>query len=655
MIIRVQSCSNTGSGATVVATFGSPVTAGNWIGVKVAGTPVGGAVRSETMTDTGSNAYALDASQVTGGPGHVSGEVWSGQAVTGGPSFAVTYQQPAGGSLAIEAIEYSVATGAVLSLTTTAAANAASGTALSSGNMTTSGNCLVIGLGVAQTTGQTWTVGSGFTTGLSTAGSGSAVACFCEDQLNVAAGTLAATMADSVSGKWACIGAAYRETFNVMAATEGHDAFAGSGHFSDIGSIAVTAGSDTGSFAGGFKSPATMAKTEVHDTFAGNAKFDAPATMAKTEAHDAMAASGAFATSATVAATEGHDVMVGHATGPSASLAAIEGHDVFAGTGLMIGGATMAATERHDAMAAWGNIFPKLLAIEHGDVFAGSATATGPVGAMAVTAGSDMMIATAGFTYDTHASLHVTEHGDVGAFVGTESSTSTMAPHEHGDVMVAHGAMVFAATMAATEGGDIFRGGLERVIYSVYANTGHGDPINYASAIDVTPTLTYTTAPLSYPGTWSFDCRAKWAISGLEEQNVDARVDIVLDALGRDITNTPPAPLGLRAFATANASVRAEWTSPPTTVAKTPTSFNVYRGIGTPSYGSPIANVLYITGLANSFVANLTTGFTDGVTYAIAVRAANATGEEKNTAFVLVTADSTGPAAVVDLTATATI
>jgi hypothetical protein len=198
-----------------------------------------------------------------------------------------------------------------------------------------------------------------------------------------------------------------------------------------------------------------------------------------------------------------------------------------------------------------------------------------------------------------------------------------------------------------------FVGSIGTVEYHVYSNTGVGDPIDYLSPIDTTATLTYTTSPLSFPGTWSFGVRAFWSGSGLEELNVDAAVTIILDASGRDITNTPPSPLGLRAFATAGGTIRAEWTEPPTSVAKTPTGFHVYWGSPTINYGTIGAAVLFNTGIAGSFVANIGP-LTNGTTYQIGVRAYNSVSEETNTTTVSVTADGTGPSAVIDLTATAT-
>jgi hypothetical protein len=190
--------------------------------------------------------------------------------------------------------------------------------------------------------------------------------------------------------------------------------------------------------------------------------------------------------------------------------------------------------------------------------------------------------------------------------------------------------------------------------YHVYANTGAGDPINYSSVVDTTAILTYTTSALSYPGTWSFGVRAFDTVSGLEEQNLDCTLTIVLDASGIDITNRPAPPLGLRSFALAGGSIRVEWYYPPTSGAKAPSGFHVYTGTaGPPSYTTLAATVLFSSGFANSFVANMT-GLTDGTAHTVGVRAYNAMAEETNTTTVSVTAIATGPATVDDLVGVAT-
>jgi hypothetical protein len=241
--------------------------------------------------------------------------------------------------------------------------------------------------------------------------------------------------------------------------------------------------------------------------------------------------------------------------------------------------------------------------------------------------------------------------------------------------------------------------------YRVYSNTGAGDAINYSTPIAATTDLTYTTTPLSYPGTWSFGVRAFDLATGLEEENVDCALTLILDSGGNDITSRPAPPLAIRAFALAGGSVRVEWAYPRTTGPKAPTGVNVYLGLdagplcslssvrsarvtraysgsvwltkgvsspgrsskrgagaqswhgalgGSANYSRAVATVLYSSAIANSLVANLS-GLMDGVTYVIGVRAYNATAEEPNTMTVTVTADATGPGPVDSLTAVAAV
>ena len=190
--------------------------------------------------------------------------------------------------------------------------------------------------------------------------------------------------------------------------------------------------------------------------------------------------------------------------------------------------------------------------------------------------------------------------------------------------------------------------------YHVYGNSGAGDPIDYSSAIATSSGLSWTSGALTFPGTWSFSVRAYDTVSGLEDQNLDCAISITLDSNGNDITARPLPPLALRAFAQAAGSIRVEWYYPQSAGPTAPTGFNVYTGTGgSPDYESPAATVAFSAGIANTFVSDLT-GFIDGMVYTIGVRAFNATAEESNTNTVSVTADATGPAAVVALTATAT-
>lgn len=207
-----------------------------------------------------------------------------------------------------------------------------------------------------------------------------------------------------------------------------------------------------------------------------------------------------------------------------------------------------------------------------------------------------------------------------------------------------------AAYVPNAEAVAVLGGGLA---YHVYADTGAGDPINYATPIATASGTAWTSGTLAAPGTWSFGVRA-FDGNG-EEQNLDCSAVIVLDADANDITNRPMPPAGLRGFATPNASIRVEWYYPPTSGPKVPTGFHVYIGTGgTPDYSTPAATVAFNLGLFNTFVSNLS-GPSDGETYAIGVRAFNASGEETNSVVVSVAADATGPAAVDSLVAAAIV
>jgi hypothetical protein len=195
-------------------------------------------------------------------------------------------------------------------------------------------------------------------------------------------------------------------------------------------------------------------------------------------------------------------------------------------------------------------------------------------------------------------------------------------------------------------------GGLE---YNIYSNTGIGDPIDYTTAIATTTFLTWTSGPLAYPGTWKFGVRAYDSGTGLEEENLDCSIVLILDAAGADITNRPKPPTALRAFATAGGAIRVEWAYNTINPSPVPTGFHVYIGAGgSPSYVTPVATVSFFSAIGGTYVADLP-AVTGGIVYTVGVRAYNGTAEEPNTNTVNVTADSVGPAAVVTLTATAIV
>jgi hypothetical protein len=189
--------------------------------------------------------------------------------------------------------------------------------------------------------------------------------------------------------------------------------------------------------------------------------------------------------------------------------------------------------------------------------------------------------------------------------------------------------------------------------YNVYANSGVGDPINYTSPVAVVANGTlWNTAALPAGGDYRFGVRAFDTITGLEEQNIDCVVEIVLDANGKDITNQPVPPIGMRAFATEGGGIKVEWFHVRTDRSRDPVGFNVYVGVGgTPDYEQPAAIVAYSSAVMNTWYAVLS-GLTDGTSYAIGVRAYNWAAEETNDSTVIVVAKVTGPMPVVGLIAT---
>lgn len=190
--------------------------------------------------------------------------------------------------------------------------------------------------------------------------------------------------------------------------------------------------------------------------------------------------------------------------------------------------------------------------------------------------------------------------------------------------------------------------------YRVYANDGQGGPVNYSSPIATTAALSYSPAPLAAPSDSTFAVRAFDPVTGLEEANTEARVRILLDAQGQDISNRPNAPRALSVRATAGGGCQVRWAYSTAGQSSPPLGFLVYLTAGTVAdYQSPAASIPYLPGRAG-YSCDLT-GLADGVTYSVAVRSTNATATELNTTVVTtVVGHSVPPDNVDSLTATAT-
>jgi Fibronectin type III domain len=189
------------------------------------------------------------------------------------------------------------------------------------------------------------------------------------------------------------------------------------------------------------------------------------------------------------------------------------------------------------------------------------------------------------------------------------------------------------------------------LVYDIFRGNSSGGPVDYSSPIATVSTLSYTDAALPLSSTTRYGVRARDTVSGLADLNTDATVLIRVGATGADITAQPPAPAALRALAQPGGAVLVEWAHPALSGPR-PTGFHVYQGVGSVSYGSPVAAVPY-TGPGTHYRA-LISGLTSGTTYLFGVRAYNATAEEANTITAAATASSAGPTNPINLTATPT-
>lgn len=185
--------------------------------------------------------------------------------------------------------------------------------------------------------------------------------------------------------------------------------------------------------------------------------------------------------------------------------------------------------------------------------------------------------------------------------------------------------------------------------YHIYSNDQAGGPVDYSTPVGTTALTTFVSPPLPAGASVTFAVRAFDSANGLEEENADARVQIVLDATGQDISARPGPPAGVTVTPLAGGGLRVHWLPCPATQAAKPTGFHVYMGSPAVDYATPAATVA--ANGSRDYRADLT-GLTGGTTYLVAVRAFNAAGEETNAFTVPARAKSTGPDPVDELVAT---
>ena len=187
--------------------------------------------------------------------------------------------------------------------------------------------------------------------------------------------------------------------------------------------------------------------------------------------------------------------------------------------------------------------------------------------------------------------------------------------------------------------------------YHVYANDGHGGPVDYSTPIATVSGLSYATSALAASSDTTFAVRAFDTVSGLEESNVDARVRIVLDGSSADVSGVPASPKLLGAIPGPGGTARVDWAW---LAAGRPAaaSFAVYLSSGaTLSYATPAATVSVVPGVSR--YSTTLSGLSGGTPYVVGVRAINAAGGDGNTASLPITGPASAPSGVDNLAAVA--
>ena len=164
------------------------------------------------------------------------------------------------------------------------------------------------------------------------------------------------------------------------------------------------------------------------------------------------------------------------------------------------------------------------------------------------------------------------------------------------------------------------------ISYNIYANDGQGGDVGYTTPIATTTGSTCSVGPLAAPSDNTFAVRAFDIASGIEEANTDARVRIVIDASGNDVTARPNSVVGLSARPTAGGTCWVAWGYDSTGQGGAPAQFVVALATGaTSSPASLAATVDYLPGVAG-YNCSLS-GLASNTSYIVAVQAVGASSE----------------------------
>jgi hypothetical protein len=157
------------------------------------------------------------------------------------------------------------------------------------------------------------------------------------------------------------------------------------------------------------------------------------------------------------------------------------------------------------------------------------------------------------------------------------------------------------------------------ISYHIYSNDGRGGDVDYSTPVATTTAFTLAVGPLAAPSDNTFAVRAFDATSGIEEANTDARVRVVVDPAGNEVTARPNPVNGLSVRRTAGGTCWVSWGYDATGQGGPPSGFTVTLA---PGPSGPAATVAYLPGVAG-YGCSLS-GLEAGNSYMIAVQAIGA-------------------------------
>lgn len=83
---------------------------------------------------------------------------------------------------------------------------------------------------------------------------------------------------------------------------------------------------------------------------------------------------------------------------------------------------------------------------------------------------------------------------------------------------------------------------MNSILYRVYWNSGTGGPVDFSTPLATVSSSNFQVGSLAAPSDCTFVIRSYDPITALEDANSDARLRVVIDETGRDVTSIPDVP-----------------------------------------------------------------------------------------------------------------